>query len=110
MKISLVIPVFNEEDTIPIFYKAVREFDGLKAYDVEMVFINDGSRDSTEAIINALSVSDSNVQALNFPKMFAKTPLGCQLTWKSTARWNFNLIKKALQYFDVIGLNSITHV
>lgn len=74
MKISLVIPVFNEEDTIPIFYKTVREFDGLKDYDVEMVFINDGSKDSTEAIINALALSDNKVQAINFSRNFGKEP------------------------------------
>ncbi|EKK2896178.1 glycosyltransferase, partial [Escherichia coli] len=34
MKISLVVPVFNEEETIPIFYKAVREFEELKPYEV----------------------------------------------------------------------------
>ncbi|MGG8469055.1 glycosyltransferase family 2 protein [Rahnella sp. PAMC25617] len=74
MKISLVIPVFNEEDTIPIFYKTVREFEGLKQYDVEMVFINDGSKDSTEAIINALALSDDKVQAINFSRNFGKEP------------------------------------
>jgi glycosyltransferase involved in cell wall biosynthesis len=74
MNISLVIPVFNEEDTIPIFYKTVREFEGLKEYDVEMVFINDGSKDSTEAIINALALSDDRVQAINFSRNFGKEP------------------------------------
>lgn len=39
MKISLVVPVFNEEATIPIFYKTVREFEGLQQHEVEIVFI-----------------------------------------------------------------------
>lgn len=74
MKISLVVPVFNEEDTIPIFYKTVREFGGLKEHEVEIVFINDGSKDSTEAIINALALSDSRVKALSFTRNFGKEP------------------------------------
>lgn len=74
MKISLVVPVFNEEDTIPIFYKAVREYEPLKEYDVEIVFINDGSKDSTEDIINALSLSDKLVKSLNFTRNFGKEP------------------------------------
>jgi glycosyltransferase involved in cell wall biosynthesis len=74
VKISLVVPVFNEEDTIPIFYKAVREYEPLKAYDVEIVFINDGSKDSTEDIINALSISDKLVKSLNFTRNFGKEP------------------------------------
>lgn len=74
MKISLVVPVFNEEDTVPIFYKAVREFDELKDHDVEIVFINDGSKDSTEAIINALAVADEKVKALSFTRNFGKEP------------------------------------
>lgn len=43
MKISLVVPVYNEEATIPIFYKTVREFEELKEHEVEIVFINDGA-------------------------------------------------------------------
>lgn len=74
MKISLVVPVFNEEATIPIFYKTVREFEGLKDYEVEIIFINDGSSDSTESIINALAVSDKLVVPLSFTRNFGKEP------------------------------------
>lgn len=74
MKISLVVPVFNEEATIPIFYKTVREFEELNEYEVEIVFINDGSSDSTESIINALAVSDKLVAPLSFTRNFGKEP------------------------------------
>ncbi|WP_065649025.1 glycosyltransferase family 2 protein [Pantoea eucrina] len=72
MKISLVVPVFNEEDAIPIFYQEVRR--ELTAYEVEIVFVNDGSKDATEEIINALSVSDPLVKALSFTRNFGKEP------------------------------------
>lgn len=74
MKISLVVPVYNEEDSIPIFYNTVREFEELKKYDVEIVFINDGSKDATESIINALAVSDPSVIPLSFTRNFGKEP------------------------------------
>ena len=74
MNISLVVPVLNEEDTIPIFYKTVREFGGLKEHNVEIVFINDGSKDSTEAIINALAEADEKVKSLSFTRNFGKEP------------------------------------
>ncbi|ELY2808408.1 glycosyltransferase family 2 protein, partial [Cronobacter sakazakii] len=74
MKISLVVPVFNEEDTIPIFYKTVREYELLKSFEVEIVFINDGSKDATESIINALAVSDPLVVPLSFTRNFGKEP------------------------------------
>ncbi|EJO9055039.1 glycosyltransferase family 2 protein, partial [Cronobacter sakazakii] len=74
MKISLVVPVFNEEEAIPIFYKTVREFEELKPYEVEIVFINDGSKDATESIINALAVSYPLVVPLSFTRNFGKEP------------------------------------
>lgn len=74
MNISLVVPVFNEEDTIPIFYGAVRNHPGLAEHNVEIVFINDGSKDSTETIINTLAVSDIKVKSLSFTRNFGKEP------------------------------------
>lgn len=70
MKISLVVPVFNEEDAIPIFYQVVRR--ELTGCDVEVVFINDGSEDGTENIINVLASSDSLVKSLSFTRNFGK--------------------------------------
>ncbi|MEJ5066046.1 glycosyltransferase family 2 protein [Erwinia sp. MYb375] len=72
MKISLVVPVFNEEETIPIFYQSVRK--ELAGYEVEIVFINDGSQDGTESIINALAVADPLVLPLSFTRNFGKEP------------------------------------
>jgi len=74
MNISLVVPVFNEEDTILIFYKAVRNFPGLAEHDVEIVFVNDGSKDSTEEIINTIAETDCKVKALSFTRNFGKEP------------------------------------
>ena len=74
MKISLVVPVFNEEEAIPIFYKTVREFDALKQHEVEIVFINDGSKDATESIISAISIADPLVISLSFTRNFGKEP------------------------------------
>ncbi len=74
MKISLVVPVYNEAETIPLFYKAVREFEPLRQYEIEIVFINDGSKDKTADIIGALAVADSLVKVVDFTRNFGKEP------------------------------------
>lgn len=57
MKISLVVPVYNEDVAIPVFYKeVVRQ---LKPYDLEIVFIDDGSKDQTELVALGLASQDS---------------------------------------------------
>lgn len=72
MKISLVVPVFNEAEAIPFFYHTVRNFEGLSQYRIEIIFINDGSEDTTESIIDALAISDSLVIPLSFTRNFGK--------------------------------------
>lgn len=74
MKISLVVPVFNEEDTIALFYQAVRGYEPLKQHEIEIVFINDGSSDKTADIAAALAMADPLVMVLNFSRNFGKEP------------------------------------
>ncbi|MRS21672.1 glycosyltransferase [Enterobacteriaceae bacterium RIT692] len=70
MKISLVVPVFNEEDAIPVFYRTVKE--KLSSYNLEIIFINDGSTDSTEQIIKSIQNNDESVLVINFIRNFGK--------------------------------------
>jgi len=72
MKVSLVVPVLNEEDAIPVFYKTVRAFPELQQYEIEIVFVNDGSTDASESILDALAVSDPLLMVLTFTRNFGK--------------------------------------
>lgn len=74
MKISLVVPVFNEEAALPLFYRAVRDYAPLQAYQIEIIFINDGSKDSTAEIAAALALADPLVTLINFTRNFGKEP------------------------------------
>ncbi|QCR35588.1 glycosyltransferase family 2 protein [Nissabacter sp. SGAir0207] len=74
MKISLVVPVFNEEAALPLFYRAVRDYPPLQAYQIEIIFINDGSKDSTAEIAAALALADPLVTLINFTRNFGKEP------------------------------------
>ena len=72
MKISLVVPVFNEELAIPLFYESVRAEASLQSCVVELVFINDGSTDQTEQVVRALIEVDSEVFLVNLSRNFGK--------------------------------------
>lgn len=72
MRISLVIPVLNEEKAIPIFYEKIRTYPLLQDKEIELVFVNDGSSDQTETLINQLSDTDALVQAVSFMRNFGK--------------------------------------
>ena len=74
MLISLVVPVFNEQETIHTFYQAVRNDHFLKQKDVEIIFVNDGSCDETSTIIQQLAIEDGLVRLINFSRNFGKEP------------------------------------
>ncbi|MNQ59882.1 hypothetical protein D3C85_741450 [compost metagenome] len=74
MKISLIVPVFNEEQAINLFYQAVRQQLVLADGVVEIVFINDGSSDRTAEYAKALVLADEHVLLINFSRNFGKEP------------------------------------
>jgi len=74
LKISLVVPVFNEEEAAPIFHRELQAIPGLEAHSLEIIFVNDGSRDQTEAVIADLAIRDPRIILINFSRNFGKEP------------------------------------
>ena len=73
MKVSLIIPCYNEEASLPAFYAAVCEtFAQLDAYEAEMLFIDDGSTDKTLFLLKAYAERDDRVKFISFSRNFGK--------------------------------------
>ncbi|MCP1505012.1 glycosyltransferase involved in cell wall biosynthesis [Pseudomonas marginalis] len=72
MRLSLVVPVYNEEQAVGVFYRRVRQEAALREHTVEIVFINDGSSDRTAEYAQALALADSRVVLINFSRNFGK--------------------------------------
>lgn len=70
MKLSFVIPVLNEQESLPILYNEIVRNCGDNNY--EIVFIDDGSSDGSFAIMQALSKQDTNVKIIRFRRNFGK--------------------------------------
>ena len=71
-KISLIIPCYNEQEALPLFYEEVTRVMGTLAYDYELLFVNDGSKDATLPILQDLSKKDEHVIYLSFSRNFGK--------------------------------------
>ncbi|MBQ2583500.1 MAG: glycosyltransferase family 2 protein [Erysipelotrichaceae bacterium] len=70
--ISLIVPCFNEEEALPIFYKETKKvLEGMNV-DHELLFIDDGSKDKTFEIIRSLTEKDENVRYISFSRNFGK--------------------------------------
>ena len=62
--VSIVVPVFNEEDNIQHFYESVCENMAPLPYDFELVFVDDGSKDRSREILRSLEQKDKRVQSI----------------------------------------------
>ncbi len=74
MKLSLVVPCYNEQDNVELFYEeTVKAFKG-KDFDYEFVFVNDGSRDKTLEKLKKLynEKTESNITVVSFSRNFGK--------------------------------------
>ena len=70
MLISIVVPVFNEEDNIDNFYREVVKNMQDLDYGFEIIFVDDGSRDATPLILDRLANCDNRVRALMLARNF----------------------------------------
>lgn len=71
--ISVVVPAYNEEAVIELFHSRMSQiFDRLPAYRCEMIFVNDGSSDRTQMIMDRLAASDERVCSIALSRNFGK--------------------------------------
>ena len=71
--ISVIVPAFNEDEVIHAFHSRMSEvFDRLPGYRCEMIFVDDGSVDSTRRLIMELAASDPRVCAVALSRNFGK--------------------------------------
>jgi len=71
LKLSLIIPAFNEESSIKILYKEIIEY--ASGYDYEIIFIDDGSTDKTLEMMRAIALEDTCVRVISLRKNFGKS-------------------------------------
>ena len=70
--ISLVIPCFNEEACLEECYGAIKALNFQKDYDLEIIFVDDGSSDNSMSIILSLAEKDDAVHYISFSRNFGK--------------------------------------
>ncbi len=73
-KLSLIIPCYNEEESIQPFFEAVKKEFSTVSYEYEMIFINDGSKDKTYNKLKQLYTENlqENITVINFSRNFGK--------------------------------------
>lgn len=75
-KISCIVPCYNEEAALPFFLKEIKKVaDNMSAtyyLDVELIFVNDGSKDHTLQILRDAAMRDSRIHYISFSRNFGK--------------------------------------
>jgi len=78
MKISIVLPIYNEEENIPILYEELKDIlavlkDDKIIENFEIICVNDGSRDNSLEVLRGLAAKDRQVKVINFRNNFGQT-------------------------------------
>jgi len=70
MLLSLVIPVYNEEEALPFLLSTLREVLSEMDCDHEILFVDDGSRDGTRQLLSEVAATDSRIKVLGLSRNF----------------------------------------
>ena len=75
MLLSVIVPCFNEEENVPFFYEELmknKSFFDNRGLDVEVIYVDDGSKDGTVAEVKKLHEFDERVKLIRFSRNFGK--------------------------------------
>lgn len=70
-KLSVIVPYFNEEESIPYFYEEIKKVTNSMNVKLELIFVDDGSRDKTLEVVKKLT-EDKVVKYISFSRNFGK--------------------------------------
>lgn len=70
--LTIIVPCYNEEEALPFFYEEVSKYTKNLPTDIELLFINDGSKDKTLDEIKKLHKKDKRVHYISFSRNFGK--------------------------------------
>ena len=74
MDISVVIPLYNEEESIPELHAWIERVMSENGFSYEIVFVNDGSTDRSWTVIEELARKDNHVHGIKFRRNYGKSP------------------------------------
>ncbi len=74
MDISVVIPLYNEEESLPELYAWIDRVMKANSFTYEVIFVNDGSTDRSWEVIQALGKKSDNVKGIKFRRNYGKSP------------------------------------
>lgn len=72
MKVALIVPCYNEQEALPIFYEEVMKVVIAMNCQYELIFVNDGSKDNTLLILKDFAAKNENVTYISFSRNFGK--------------------------------------
>ena len=72
MQLSIVIPVYNEEESLVQLHREIHEVAEANKYEIEIIFIDDGSTDRSWEIVEQLAKQDARIRGIRFRRNFGK--------------------------------------